>query len=90
MSQHDANKWYPVEEAVRAQKALRELANLGPEMFPVEAFVGMISDEIEELRRRGHTDEEIAAVVRKNSKIDITGVEIASNFATPEQRHKGD
>ena len=89
MSSHNTSKQYPVEEAVRAQKALRDLAQLGPEMFPIHAFVGMISDEIEELRKRGHADEEIAQVIRKNSGIDITGEEIASNYAPPEQRHQG-
>ncbi len=39
---------YPVEEAIRAQKALREAAGLGPEQFPIQAFVGMISDEVEQ------------------------------------------
>ena len=80
-------KVYPVEEAVRAQKALRDLAGLGPEMFPVEAFVGMISDEIEELRKRGHSDEEIAEVIRSSSKITITSGEIAAHYASGEKRH---
>lgn len=47
---------YPIDQALRAQRALREAAGLGPEMFPIEAFVGMISDEIEQLRARGKTD----------------------------------
>ena len=36
MSQSKSEKTFPVEEAVRAQKALRELAGLGPEMFPIQ------------------------------------------------------
>ena len=43
-------KLYPVEEAIKAQKSLRAAAGLGPEQFPIQAFVGMISDEIESLR----------------------------------------
>jgi hypothetical protein len=43
-------RMYPVEEAVKAHKALRAASGLGPEVFRVEAFVGMISDEIESLR----------------------------------------
>ena len=43
-------KTYSLEQAIRAQKALRDAAGLSPEMFPVQAFVGMISDEIEKLR----------------------------------------
>ena len=81
-------KFYPVEEAIKAQKSLREAAGLGPEQFPIQAFVGMISDEIESLRKRGHTDSEIASIIQQNSTIEITAAEIAENYASPEQRHQ--
>ena len=80
---------YSVEEAIEAQRALRKMAGMPPEMFPVQAFVGMISDEIQSLRERGHTDEEIAAAIRTNSRIEITGAEIAEHYATPEERYPG-
>lgn len=89
MSDQQEAKTYAVGEAVRAQKALREMAGLGPEMFPVQAFVGMISDEIETLRKQGHSDTEIAQAIRDNSAIEITPAEIAENYATPEERHSG-
>ena len=72
MSHDNAPKSYPIEEALRAQKALRQQAGLGPELFPIEAFVGMISDEIETLRSKGHSDEDIARTISSNSKIEIT------------------
>jgi hypothetical protein len=78
---------YPIEQALRAQKALRDAAGLGPEMFPIEAFVGMISDEIQQLRAKGKTDAEIAALITQNSNIQITGEEISANYASPEDRH---
>jgi len=81
-------KLYPVEEAVRAQKALRAAAGLGPEMFPVQAFVGMISDEIDSLRQAGKTDDQIAALVTRNSAIQISGEEITQNYASAKQRHQ--
>ena len=81
-------KFYPVEEAVRAQRALRAMAGLGPEMFPIEAFVGMISDEVEALRGQGRTDEQIAHAIATSSNIEITAEEIAANYASPEQRHQ--
>ncbi|MDQ6624019.1 MAG: hypothetical protein M3Y86_11130 [Verrucomicrobiota bacterium] len=80
------NKFFSVEDAVRAQKALRAAAGLGAEQFPVEAFVGMISDEIEALRERGKSDEEIAALVRESSSIEITGQEITEHYAPPAER----
>ena len=79
MSYNAEGKSYPIEEALRAQTALRQLAGLEPEQFPVEAFVGMISDEIEILRVRGYTDGQIADVIRKNSRIAITPDEIATH-----------
>jgi hypothetical protein len=66
---------------------LREAAGLPPETFPVEAFVGMVSDEIETLRGQGRSDEQIAQLIREHSTIIITADEIAANYATPDQRH---
>ena len=86
----EQTKMYPVEEAIKAQKALRELAGLGPEQFPVQAFVGMISDEIEELRKLGHSDQEMVEVIGRSSKIEITAAELAQNYASPYQRHQGE
>jgi hypothetical protein len=78
---------YPLEEALRAQKALRDLAGLEPERFPVEAFVGMISDEIETLRKLGHSDADIARTISANSSITINPSQIAANYVAPEARH---
>lgn len=83
-----SEKTYPLEEALAAQKALRTAAGLEPETFPIQAFVGMISDEIEQLRNQGRTDEEIARMITANSKIEITPAEITENYASPEDRHQ--
>lgn len=72
---------------MKAQKALRSLAGLGPEVFAIHAFVGMISDQVESLRRQGQSDEEIASVIRSNSAIEISAAEIAAYYASPEDRH---
>lgn len=89
MSEAKHDTMYPVEEAIKAQKALRAMAGLGPEMFPMPAFVGMISDEVETLRSLGRSDGEIAAAIQAHSSIAITGEEIAANYASPEARHGG-
>lgn len=80
-------RMYPVEEALKAQQALRALSGQGPELFPVEAFVGMISDEVEVLRESGKTDAEIARIIEQCSAIRITADEIAEHYAGPERRH---
>jgi hypothetical protein len=83
-----SSKTYPLDEALKAQKALREAAGLPPEQFPLQAFVGMISDEIESLRKGGKSDEDIAALIRKSSSIEVTAGEIAEYYAPPEERHQ--
>ncbi len=90
LTENKEMKTYSVEQVLRAQKALRDAASLGPEMFPIEALVGMISDEIENLRARGKTDSEIAALITENSSIEITGEEISENYSSPEDRHHAD
>ena len=74
-------------EAMKAQQALRAAAGLEPESFPVQAFVGMISDEVEALRAAGRTDAEIVALIRESSGIAIAEQELAAYYAGPEARH---
>lgn len=83
-------KTFSLAEALKAQKALRDAAGLGDEQFPVEAFVGMISDEVEALRKQGRSDDEIAALIGKSSAIQISPEEIRKNFASAEKRHPAD
>lgn len=83
-------KTFGLEEALRAQRALREAAGLEQERFTVEAFVGMISDEIEALRGQGFSDEDVARVIRSSAMVEVSAEEIASNYATPEERGRRD
>lgn len=75
-------------ESLKALQALRDAAGLGPEQFPLPAFVGMISDEVEALRQQGRSDEDIAEMIQAASSIRISGAEIAEHFATPEARQR--
>jgi hypothetical protein len=86
MSTNNQEKAYPLTEALRAQKALRDLAGLKPEMFPVSSFVGMVSDEIE-IRKQGRSDEEIARTIAEHSSIEVSADDLASYYAPPEERH---
>ena len=81
---------YSIAEALKAQKALRTAAGLPDETFPLPAFIGMVSDEIESLRARGNSDQQIAELIRSSSAIDVTPEQIAQFYATPEERgHHG-
>lgn len=90
MTQDEQRPGIPLEQALRAQKAMRDAAGLPPESFPVEAFVGMVSDEIDALRSRGRSDEEIARLIAESSSIRIAPADIAEHYAPAEQRHLPD
>ena len=59
----DASAGFTGAQAMAAQAALRDAAGLPPEVFPKAALIGMLSDEIRELRDRGRDDPAIAAVI---------------------------
>lgn len=79
---------YPLEEAMKAQAALRSAARLSPERFPLSQIIGMFSAEIEKLRAMGRPDSEIAALITGNSIISVTADEIARFYASQEERQK--
>ena len=82
-----ASSRYPLQEALKAQQTLRQAAGLAPEEFSIDQFVGMISDEVEVLRRQGMADEEIARLIQQTSAIRISAADIQENYAPAEQRH---
>ena len=77
---------FSVEQAVRTQAALREALGLGPERFPLPAFIGMISDEIEQLRHAGRSDAEIAELVSHSGGAQVSADDLRTFYATPEAR----
>ncbi len=68
-------------------KALHDASGLGPEQFPLPVFVGIISDEVEALRRQARSNADIAAMIQAASSIQISAAEFTELYATPEERH---
>ncbi len=75
-----------LQAALKAQAALRADAGLAEEKFQISEFVGMISDEIEVLRKLGRTDDQIAHIISSNSPVKIGAETIRENYAPPELR----
>ncbi len=75
-----------LEQAIAAQRALREALGLGEERFPMPAFVGMISDELEQLHDAGRTDQEIAEMIEKATGQAIDPNDLLRYYAPPEDR----
>ena len=74
------------DQAAAANTALRMALKLPPEQFGIRQFVAMISDEVEQLRRTGVTDEEIAALVQESTGGVISGEDITRHYAPAEER----
>ena len=77
---------FTAEQAVRTQVALREALGLEPEQFRLSAFVGMISDEIEQLRKAGRSDVEIAQLVSRAGGAEVSVDDLQAFYVTPEAR----
>ena len=77
---------FTIDESIRAQKAMRAELDMPEEMFPVPAFVGMVSDEIDKLRAAGRSDDDIAAIVKEATGKDLPPEAIAKHYATEEER----
>lgn len=80
---------FSVQEAVAVQREMRRSLGLGAEEFPLPAFVGMISDEIEQLRAAGRSDADIVAMIKATIGRDVSSADIAEHYAPPEARHGG-
>jgi hypothetical protein len=74
------------QQAANAQTALRAALGLPPEQFSIQAFVGMISDEIEQLRITGASDEEIATLVTNATGVSVAGSAITRFYASSASR----
>lgn len=80
---------FSLDEAMAAQAAMRGILGLPPERFPLSAFVGMVSDEIAQLRAAGMTDDTIAGIVTTATHRDVSAADIAAHCAPPEARQRG-
>ncbi len=78
---------YSLDQALKAQRALRAAAGLSEERFPLSAFVGMVSDEIETLRTQGRSDEEIAHIIGEHSEVRLSAEDIREHYAPADKRH---
>lgn len=77
---------FTAEQAAKANSVLRAALDLAPQRFGLEQFVGMISDEIEQLRDAGKSDADIAKLVSDGVGIDVDAGSIGRYYADPSVR----
>lgn len=79
---------FTADDAASATTALREELGLPEQRFRTEVFVGMISDEIEALRKAGRNDEAIANVLRDRCGIELDAETIGRYYVEPNDRRQ--
>lgn len=77
---------YTLEQALTAQKALRDAAGAEDEVFDLADVIGMASDEIEMLMDQGKTADQIAALIQKATGKPATGKDVEEHYVGPEER----
>ena len=79
---------FTVDQVAACNTALRTALGLPPEHVPLSRFVGMISDEIEQLRSNGWSDTEIASLVAESTGSVIAAEDIATHYVSAERRRR--
>ncbi len=77
---------FTAEQAAAANTALRAALGLAPQQFSAEQFVGMISEEIEQLRAAGRTDDDISQLLAKEIGVALDSDLIARYYADDVER----
>jgi hypothetical protein len=72
---------YSAGQAAAANTVLRTALNLPAQQFTTEQFVGMISDEIQQLRAAGRSDDDISNLLQSKAGISVTAEEIERYYA---------
>ncbi len=82
--QEDAS--FTAEQAAAANRSLRAALGLRPQEFTTQQFVGMISEEIEQLREAGKTDDDIAQLLEKEVGVFISSDSIRRFYSDETER----
>ena len=73
---------FSVDDTAVAQRTLRAAMGLGPQAFAAAAFIGMLSDEIEQLRRLDKSDAEIARLIGDAVGKEVTPAMIERHYVS--------
>ena len=77
---------FTVDQIATANTAMRVALGLPPEHFTLVRFVGMVANEIEQLRGAGWSDEAIADLVTEATGTTVGPDDITRCYSGPERR----
>jgi len=76
-----------VSEAVQAQRNWRACRGLTPNVFPIQALVELLIDDIRTMRQQGRSDEQICQIVLQATARHIRPQDIQAVCAREEISH---
>lgn len=79
---------FTLQQSLQARAALRRKLDADVEELPIEALIGMLSDEIEQLRAKGATDGEIAKIISTSAGSIVNAQDVTLHYAPPEKRRR--
>jgi hypothetical protein len=79
---------FSVEDLVSAQHEMRSILGLPEERFSLPNFIGMLSDEIEQMRNFGISEELIAQTIMGATGEVVTADQVQQHYVPPDRRKK--
>lgn len=77
---------FSIDDVVLAQNEMRHMLCLPDPQFSMPTFIGMLSDEIEQMRRAGHTDELVAETIRRATGQHVEAGDVGRYYLSIEER----
>ncbi len=72
-----------LDQAQRAQQALRAATQPATKQLDIETFVSMIGEELDALHENGSNNQQIADLIREASGIEVTPEQLGKYYTIP-------
>jgi hypothetical protein len=84
----DSATSFSVDDVVLAQNEMRYIFGFPEQRFSFSTFIGMLSDEIEQMRRAGYTDETVAQTVSRAKGQSVEASDVQRYYLSVEERRR--
>ena len=79
---------FSADDVTLAQSEMRHILGLPEPRFSFPTFIGMLSDEIEQMRRAGHTNEMVAQTINRATGQSIKAIDVQRHYLPVEERER--
>ena len=82
----DSVTGFSADDVTLAQNEMRHILSLPEPRFSFPTFIGMLSDEIEQMRRAGHANEMVAKTISRATGQSIEAIDVQRHYLPVEER----